>query len=251
VAFALIYSNKDILYLRNKKIIEFDIKEGGYSCSLNHNLLSDKEKEDLIKLNKHDRHVYLGKKALKEKTFTKELHKAFQFEVNNFIEKNEINPDHVLSIKKDSITFYNSDIKEDTFNNVQFTKRYEFSSYLKLGRLEFYYDRKTDNFLFKGISLENYEDTLFEEIKKILKLKEYKSDKDIFPLLQDMRSSYLNKELVHSYYKELGPSNGFRLLDNYSGYDVTIGNITDDQIDLLDIRYNYINIILPLTEIFI
>jgi hypothetical protein len=64
--FPLNFLNKNIIYLRNKKIEEYDIQQGGYSCALKYELLSDEEIVLLSNFNKKERHIYLGNKARKE-----------------------------------------------------------------------------------------------------------------------------------------------------------------------------------------
>lgn len=249
--FPLIYTNKDLVYLRNKKIEEYDIKEGGFSCCRNHSLLEKEEIEFLLSLNKHERHVYLGNKSKNDRSFTKKLHEAFQHEVSLFIDANEIESKHILTIKKDSITFFNSKVSVAENNNVIFTKRFNASSFLRINKLEFFYNAGDNSFIYKGTSVEDYEDTLLEEIKKILRKKEFKQDKDIFLQLKEIRSSYLSGELIDKYYRELSPANGYRLKTRLGGNTVVLDNVPEGMFDEIDITYNYLNVILPLIKIFI
>jgi hypothetical protein len=249
--FPLIYTNKEILFLRNKIIQEYDISSGGYSCSLNHNLLSSEEKSILINLTKKEKQIFLGNKALQEKNFTKKLHEAFRYEINLFIEKNEINPNNILSIKKDSITLYDSKIINCNNKNVKFTLRKEFTSYLLLNKLEFYYNIYSDDFLVKGIAKDFVkENTLLEEIQSILKIKSYKQDDSIFEYLKNIRENYLSKSLINSYYREINNIGKYKLKEKLKGSIMYIDNILDDEIDSIDISYNYLNILLPLFKIF-
>ena len=227
--YPLVYLNKELLYLRNKKIMEYDIASGGYSCSLNHDLLSDSEKAILLKLNKKDKQIFLGNKARDEKEFTKLLHLAFREEISNFVNKNTINENNILSIKKDSITLFNSNITYLKNNNVTFIKKMDFTSYLLLGKLEFYYNGKTDEKLVKGLSLINFEGTLVEEIFTILKMKEYKQDRDIYDYIKLLRNNYLKKDLINSYYKELSPLNAYRLNLDLAGNSIYLDDLPEER----------------------
>lgn len=248
----LIFLNKELIYLRNKNIVEYDITQGGYNCALKYDLLNSKDKLILESLDKHDRHVYLGNIAKEDRGFTKDLHLAFRTEIDNFIGYNEIDDSNILSIKKDSITFYNSTISETIFENVEFTQRHLFSSYLLVNKIEFYLNSRTNTFLYKGLPELDITDTLIEEIKKLLTIKESSTDKKIFFLLKEMRDEYLKKNLYHTYYKELNAINAYKIkltLANNSYYCKDM--LTEELFDQLDISYNYLNIILPLINTFI
>jgi hypothetical protein len=249
--FPLIYTNKNLLYLRNKVIHEYDIASGGYSCSLNHDLLSNDEQLILATLNKKDKQIFLGNKALQEKDFTKKLHAAFRHEIANFISQNEIPEENILSIKKDSITFFNSNISYTKNNHVTFTLRKNFTTFILLGKLEFYYNIDNREFLVKGISSDlTIESTLLEEIKQIMHLKSYKSDQSVYAHLKEMRENYLSLQLENSYYRELNALGKYKLKDKLRGAFLYVDRIDDDEINLIDIDYNYLNILLPLFKIF-
>ena len=249
--FPLIYTNKNLLYLRNKTIYEYDISSGGYSCSLNAGLLDHDEQLILKNLSKKDKQIFLGNKALQEKDFTKLLHAAFRKEISHFISVNNIPEENILSIKKDSITFYNSNVTITKNNHVEFTLREKFTTFLLLGKLEFYYNIDDGQFLVKGISSAiNVEGTLLEEIKRILHLKSYKSDQSIHTHLKEMRENYLSKALTNSYYRELNALGKYKLLSKLKSANLYVDTLKDEEIDLIDIEYNYIHILLPLFKIF-
>jgi hypothetical protein len=249
--FPLNFLNKNIIYLRNKKIEEYDIQQGGYSCALKYELLSDGEIVLLSNFNKKERHIYLGNKAKEERNFTKELHECFRKEIDNFIEINEIPHSNILSIKKDSITFYNSKIKNTNFEEVIFTQRSYFTSYLLVNKYEFYINGRTNETLYKGLNISNIQYTLIEEIFNILRISESKNNSLIFDILKEIRIEYLNLNLDNSYYKELNSINKFKLKQTICDNVYYLDNIDDNQINDIDISFNYLNIILPLIQIFI
>ena len=214
--FPLNYLNKDIIYLRNKRIEEYDIQQGGYSCSLKYNLLTEDEKLLLSGFTKKERHIYLGNKAREQRNFTKELHNCFKQEINNFVEVNEINESDILSIKKDSITFYNSKIQNTDFDGVKFTQRSYFTSYLLVNKYEFYINGRNNETLCKGLNLSNSQYTLVEEIFNILRISESKNNNLLFNLLKEIRTEYLSLNLDNSYYKELNAINKFISILNFS-----------------------------------
>ena len=251
--FPLIFKS-DIKYLKNKRIKEYDIVSGGYNISKAEGLVED---EDLqLKLDKSDkkkRQILLGLYARDNKNFTKNLHEGFRKYVNAFIVLNEINESNIVAINKDSVLLYNSNINRLKFKNVRFTCRGEYTSYLKLGNLQFFYSSVTKEKLVKGISIDSIKETLLEEVFTVLALAEANPREKVFKYLYDLRQSYVRKELTNTYYKELSSNNGYKFDRVVAGMQFYAENVTEDDVifDQLDITYNYKNIIIPLCDIFI
>lgn len=252
--YPLTYKTK-LGYVRNKRIQEYDMESGGYSLTISEKLIEDEELLEKLSLsNKQERQVLLGLYAKEDKHFVKALNNAFKKYVNGFIHLNNIEEDHLLFIKKDSITFYNSEISRTSFKKVNFTKRGEFTSFLRLGNLEFYYNGMTNEKLLKGIDIQDHTNTLVEEIFKIIHIAEFSSKKNVENHLKELRQAYVNRELEDSYYRELSVHTRFSLTDNLDGFkvysDIPLG-MDDDFFEETDITYNYMNILLPLFKTFV
>ena len=250
---SLVYLNEDILYLRNKRIEEYDIVEGGWSVARNEGLLPRKFVRYLSGLDKKRRHIEIGMYSRDNKEFTKDLFEGFRHYVSMFREENGIDDEKVLSIKKDSITLYDSPISQRKFgDHVEFTLRETATSYLLLGKKEFFLNSKNGKFWFKGFDSEiQIENTLLEEIKKLMEFGEYKDKKFMFEYLKEIRQSYVERELSHTYYRELNAINGYKINDRIAGCNVYLENSCDDDIDSLDISYNYEEVIVPLIRILV
>ena len=249
---ALTYLNEDILYLKNRTIQEYDIIEGGYSVARNLNLLPAKFLKRIEGMTKHERHVEIGKYSKDNKEFTKELFEGFREFMLLFREYNDIDDDRILSVKKDSITLYNSPIKRLKFKHVVFSLRETSTSYMLLGKKEFFFNSKTDGFFFKGLNdWVEAKDNLIEEIKILMGFNEYKDKKFIFQYLQELRECYVKLELAHTYYRELNAIGDYRLKDRVGSNDVYFEYINDDQLEMLDISHNYENYLLPLIRIMV
>ncbi|BDH16526.1 MAG: hypothetical protein [Bacteriophage sp.] len=252
--FSLTYKSK-INYLRNKRIQEYDMKSGGYSLTISENLIDN---EDLIKKlkisNKVDRQIILGLHSRENKEFVKALNEAFKKYLNAFIHLNNISENRILFTKKDSITLFDSNVTRTKFKKVEYTKRGEYTSFLQIGKLEFYINSNTKQNLLKGITLKSYKDTLVEEIFKLMYIAEFSPKRNIEAKLAEIRDAYVNRELEDTYYKELSVHNKYllknSLLNNTVYSDLPLSE-DDEFFDDIDISYNYINILLPLFKIFI
>lgn len=249
----LVYLNDDVVYLRNKRIAEYDIVEGGYSVARNEKLLPRDFLRRIARYDKKRRHIEIGVYSGEHKEFTKALFAGFQKYVKLFREENGVEDERVLSIKKDSITLYDSDIATTRFGeHVEFTLRDTATSYLLLGKKELFLNSKTGKFWYKGFDSEiDPADTLLDEIRRLLEFAEYKDKRFLFEQLRELRQAYVQRELCHTYYRELGPSSAYRLLNQMAGYSVYLEHADDDMVDGLDISYNYENILLPLIRIMI
>ena len=243
----------DICYLRNKKIEEYDMRSGGYSITISEELIDDEELLHRLKLsNKTERQILLGLYAKKDKEFVRALNAGFQKYVTAFIDLNKIPKNNVLFIKKDAVTIFASKINRTKFKKVLFTKRCEFTSFLRLKNLEFYYNGKTDEKLLKGISLDSYNDTLIEEIFKVMKLAEHSTKEVVANRLASIRHAYVTKQLADGYYRELSSTNAFLLNKDLVGNTVYSKLPLDEDdafFDDIDISYNYVNILMPLFEV--
>lgn len=250
--FPLIYSS-DVRYLRNKIIHEYDIASGGYNVALSEKLIDDEDiLEELSLASKKEKQIILGNYAKENTEFTKKLHEGFQKYIGAFITLNDIEEGNVIAIKKDSITFHSSTVKRTKFKTVKFTNRGTFSSYLKIGKLEFYYNGKTGATLAKGLPIDSYEETLVEEIFTLMKIAEIaNSKKRVAKHLAELRHAYVTLDLTNNYYKELSALNGFKLKESLVNCTTYSDHIDDDNISNVDIMWNYRNIIIPLCEIFL
>ena len=248
---SLVYTNKDVVYLRNRNIVEYDIVSGGFSVSLAEGLFPEDFAERLQGLSKKQRQIEIGLYTLEHRDFTKQLHEAFRKYVRLFREANDINDERVLSVKKDSLTFYDSPVTETSFakGQVQFTLREKASSYIILDGKEYYLDSKSKDskFWFKGLDSEKFgRDDMVEEVKTVLAFAEYKPKTFMFEYLKELRGCYLDRELVRGYYREMNAVAAYRLETRMQGYDVYLEEIDDRQVEELDIAYNYGKVLVPL-----
>ena len=242
----------EISYIRNKVIEEYDMRRGGYSITLSEGLIEDEGVlNDLAMANKHDKQIILGLYAKNDKEYVKALNNGFRKYVTAFAKYNSLSQDNILSIKKDSLTFFNGKIIRTKFKQVLFTKRGEYTSMLRIGNLEFYINSKTKERLLKGITIDDYKETLIEEIFKVLELAELPDPKKLHFRLSEIRDAYIHKRLTDSYYRELSVHNAYLLRNSISGftmYSKTPLQEGDAFFDETDITYNYRRVLMPLFE---
>jgi hypothetical protein len=247
------YLNRDIVYLRNKDIVEYDIIEGGYSVALAYGLFNERFKKYLANLpSKADRHIAIGKHMRDNKTLGKDLMLAFRSVMDDFIQANSIDTSKILYIAKDSIVTYNSTITTTDFDGIVFRSKLRAKSYLRLGNLKFFINNEEPFNVIKGIN-DYPEDTIIDIVFSAMHMhKDINQRIDTLKYLAEVQRTYLRKEAQLSYYAELNNSFMYRLnLDKESLLyrEVMVDSIDTSNMKYLNINDNYQNYLLPLIKI--
>lgn len=247
------YLNKDILMLR-KSIREYDMSEAGFSLIKEYSLLP-KKKINYLQNNftKEERTKKIGKMMIYDSELAENLMECFIDIRRIFFEGNDISDNEVLSIKKDAIFVIGRTCDKLEFgDNIIFKPKNKYTSYFYLGNCEFYYSSYKNLLDVKGVS--NKENPLLDDIKNIIRYNEVMDKNKIYKYLKEFRNDYLNLELELESYRELNSRNSFKLKNNFSGFNIYMDEdvkITEEQLEYLDISYNYNNFILPLINILV
>jgi len=241
------YLDKDILYLRNILITEYDIKSAGFTTIKVKKLLPEDVISDLEKLSKDQRSIYIGKQILKHPKIGEELINTLIDVRKDFVVLNDINEEDVLSIKRDALFIIKKVPNHFKVGEFEFRPKGSYSSYCYLNGKEFYYSSKLDLLDIKGLSedvREKQKDYLLKDIRKIIGMGEKLSSDQMFLFLKQYRSKYLNGKLDKETYRDLETGmysvNGYQMID-----------ISEDMIKDVDISQNYINYLVPLFKLLV
>jgi hypothetical protein len=239
------YLNKDILYLKNTEIIEYDIKSAGFNVIKFRKLLPIEEIQELESIDKQERNIRIGKRIIRYPNIGEEIINTLAEIRSDFGVANSIEEHDVLSIKKDAIFLIKKKPSELNFKGFfEFREKETYTSYCNLGGKEFYYSAKKLQLDVKGISdkaRKQQEKFLLFDIKKIMSSAEKLSPEQIFSVLKNYRSKYLNRELPRETYRDI--ETGMYQMGDYS-----LEDISDEMLKDVDISQNYINYILPLIK---
>lgn len=223
------YLNPNIEYLFNDEIIEYDMKDAGFSLIKQFKLLTPEQIRELERLDKGlERHIAVGKLQGKDKEFSNRLGEKFAEVRGFFIEFNGLNDNNILSVKKDAIYTIGS-CKRLKFGQVQFSPKNNYTSYIRfpnIQNIEIYYS-------YMGIDVKGMSDSavnrhrlyMMEFLKNIISMMETKNSRVKRYLIQFI-DSYKSGELDEGYYLEF--------------------NNTSNKINPL---FNFQNIIIPLIHI--
>lgn len=234
-------TNRDYPFIYNNEIIEWDIKSANTSLMSYYNLQPDKVIQKLASMAKPQREISVGKLMKKDKEFAKNLEESFNKIIQEFMDANQLSWDDIVSIKKDAVFVKNHKINHIEFGAVHFIPKHQYKHVLLLPKYEIYIsDSVTD---VKGIpdeKLSLHEDgmldfirTTMETASEFLKLQSF---------FKEYVTAYKNKELEFDAYREFNSDSLFRIEGEFP---MLSDSMIEDDIDVLDISYNYMNVVIP------
>jgi hypothetical protein len=236
------YLNKDIVYLKNTTITEYDIKSAGFTVIKFKKLLPEEEILELESIGKEERNVRIGKRILQYPRIGEEIINTLAEVRQDFVVMNQIYDNDILSIKKDAIFLIRKNPTVLKIGMFEFRAKKSYSSYCYLNKKEFYYSSSDETLELKGFTEENkvkQEGYLLKDIKKIMMMSEKLTNEQLFTFLKQYRTKYLGRQLNRETYRDI--ETGKFSVEGYYMED-----ISDEILSTADISQNYINYLLPL-----
>lgn len=226
----------DILSLVNRTIIEYDMRSANTSLAREFNLLPEDKISEIESLGKKARVIAVGKIKRLDESYHEKEKSAFMEARRLFFEKNEIEDDEVISIKRDAIflTRYATITKVGKY--IEFRPKNEYTSFVYMKPLEIYYS--PTGLDIKGISDEVYDkyhkeyfgDFLFTAIRML-----NNCDKDqVLKYIRRFFDDYKWRKLESGYYREFNNMSQFRYLSG----EVAMDEFMED-ISQVDISHNF------------
>lgn len=241
------FINENIPFLFNKEIIEYDMKNAGFSLTKEFELLDKSTINKLEKMKKERCKIEMGKIERDNEEYKIAKKEAFKLAREMFFKANDIEIYDLLSIKKDAIITIKRCDHQKFGDNILFRPKNYYTSYINLGkRLEFYYN--PTNLDIKGIGddkLEYHKDYMIKFLKMFFHKMETEDEKTVIEFTRRFISKYKNKELPLGYYRNFNHESNFTLLNDTD----TFMNYWEDSKEDLDISYNFHRILLKLIQI--
>lgn len=221
--------NPDIEYLFNNEIIEYDIRDAGFSLIKQFKLLPDDKIRELTSLDKgFDRHRAIGMLQRDDKEFSKRLSDKFAEVRMIFIASNKIGDNDIISVKKDAIYTIGSCDKLK-FGTVTFIPKNSYTSYVRFSNannLEIYYS--SGGMDIKGIgetSLNKHRLFTLEFLRSVISMLEIK----------DIRIKRYMMNFINDY----------KCANLDDGFYLEFNNLSKN----INAQFNYQKIIVPLIQI--
>jgi hypothetical protein len=200
-----IWLNPNLEYLFNTEIIEYDMKEAGFSLIKQFHLLSDDEIHKLNMIEKSERTIAIGKLQRDKILSSSALSDKFTEMRAAFIEANKITDNDIISVKKDAI-FTIGKCKRQKFGGIEFVEKHNYSSYIRFvnnSNIEIFYN-DGDGLEIKGIGdigINRHRLYLIPFLEKIIKYIELKNP-SVKRQIRTFIDDYKAMKLDEGYYIE-------------------------------------------------
>lgn len=196
--------NPDIEYLFDNEIIEYDIRDAGFSIIKYYKLLDPDVIKELSLMEKMHRHITIGKLQGKDKDFSKRLMDKFTEVRSVFISVNDLSDNNIISVKKDAI-FTIGECGKIKFGKIEFVPKNKYSSYIRFVNnmnIEIYYGSGMVDIKGMGThAINRHRLYLLEFIKHMIRCFESK-DISIKRYLKRFIDDYKTSKLDEEYYLE-------------------------------------------------
>lgn len=249
------YLNKNISYITNKVIVEYDLKSANTSLCREYRLLDDDIIDKIENNPKKKRVVIIGKIQRNNVAFKNAFKESFIDIRKRFFEANNIKDEDILSIKKDAIFCLKECIVTD-FGKCHFIKKNFYTSYMYLNNLEIYYNSRgkvigSPIIDVKGIDdevLEYHNDYMIKFLKILFNHMETSSKSTTLEFYKRFVDRYKHLKLEVGYYREFNNMSIIRLIDSDETYIDDVFIPYQHKQEHISIDYNFINIIIPIAK---
>lgn len=206
----LLWPNPDMDYVLRQNIVEYDMQSASLSVSRRFHLIGDEILDRLELMPKDKRTKQVGLMQRDDKVFSEKLIDAILQTRKEFLECNQLDEKNIVTLHSDAVIFVQKHPIKDSIDGVPFVKKNAWSSYIRYGRVEMFYDNGV--ITYKGIpkqmlqqhtlGINQYLLTVFE------KLEEY--DDRLFPYLRKFQRQYLQDKLPEYFYIPFGNTGKFK-----------------------------------------
>lgn len=232
------WSNPSIPFLFNRNIIEYDIKQAGFSITKEYELLPASKIQKLEKVGEADVKVRLGILQRDNKSFRDALSEGFQTARREFFTQNALEADDIISIKKDAIFTTRECKKEMVGKYIHFRPKHQYTSYMKVGKRKMELYHHADGTIdVKGISddlVPLHEDGMLQFFRDFIRRMESGDSINALRFLRKTIDAFKAFDLPVDYYREFNAKSEYVTLtgEHFDDY-------WEDQKESLDVSYNY------------
>ena len=219
------YTNKDLKYIKNTIITEYDMESAGMNILTELGYFSEDDRKKLMEMDKLKRNVLIGNLLRRNPKMNEDLHHGFAEARRIFFEKNNIDEYDVLSIKKDAIFLIGNKIIDPNISKyIKIRPKHRYTSYMDVKN-------------YGAIAKEHHKDYLLKDLKEVLRNSEKGQVKDNFIKLAVLKDKLISYNLPKGYYLDilreqyLIEGSGFRT-------NLALHNIEDEAVQDKVLLYN-------------
>lgn len=234
------YTNKDLKYIKNTIITEYDMESAGMNILTELGYFSEEDRKKLLSMDKLKRNVLIGKMLRKNPKMMEDLEKGFAEARRIFFEVNNIDDYDVVSVKRDAIFVTgNKKINHNISKYIKIRPKNRYTSYINIMGYENYYNSDTDKLDVKKYSkevIEVHKDFLLKDLKEILRNSELGLTKENFIKLAVLKDKMVSYNLPKEYYFDVMRSS--YLVKGIENVNFSIQDIEEDSVEKGILLYN-------------
>lgn len=262
-----IYYDNPIRIITNSLITEYDIRKANVSVMEAYGLAPKEVIDNIRSLPRLDRQRAVGLMIRDDKVFADKLEASFDDIIQKFLKENDLDlKADVTDIRRDAVYVIGKVPRVTQFFDgiIEFRPKGEYHAVVKLGpKLGFFFRTKEephvevdgflrDDLIENQLILEKLRPGMIaflEEAVGIIESSHGEKEK-IYAYMRDFVHMYKARELDDEYYREFNRDAKFRVFTGET--DSTLfDSITEDQVHMLDISFNFKNIIIPFLQIIV
>lgn len=249
----------EVRLLFNASITEYDIRHANVSVMRWLELKPPEVLDALDAMARNDRQRAVGLMSRDSKEFSQKLEAGFDDIIKEFIQANELDPEvDITDIRRDAVFVVNRPIPQVTFHDViTFVDKNHYHAMVKIGpKLAFFFPSEGDVRVSGLIradkpeyaeTVEKLKPGMLAFLSEFIEVLESTPDrKKVIRWLRDFVLLYKRRELDIEYYREFNRDAKFRVRQGEQNTLFDQG--TDELADLVDISFNFINIIVPILQ---
>lgn len=252
----LVNYTANIDYLIGSYIREYDIAKANINILLWKGAISVEQYNFLYNADRMTRQTAVGNMRLSNPELGKILDAGVLEAKKLFFEANNIQDYEILCIKNDAIYLINKIPMVTKFDNVEFTCRNIYTSYLNIYKIQYfyYYDPMSNKEVLdiKGIGDKNivlHQNYFYEFLSELLYVSTVDSIENVLLVIQAFEQKYVSLNLDIGYYREFNPASQYRIRGGLHYMSVLADHLPEKDKCYLNISYNY-NILRELYKIF-
>lgn len=244
-------SDRNLIVATN--IYEYDIRKANISVLYEAGVLSADKYNELYEADRMVRQVYIGKLQKSDDKITKALQKGIATAREKFMRLNNIEENNIIRISNDAVYSHSVEINHTKMSeHVEFVLKNEFTSYMKVGKYEFFYMfdqvNGVERYKVLGINdIECHHNSFIQLILAIFSVLELDGYEAAHRAVWDIIESYENRVYPIEFYREFNHSHMFRLYNDFQSECLKDDEFSAKTVDIeynLDILYAIKNIIL-------
>jgi len=239
------------------RIYEYDLHSANVSALRATGKFDERMLDILENSEKQVREEAVGKMIRRDKTKTiyGYISRGIQRAKEQLFRFNGIKDDEVLTIKNDAVFVIGRKLQHTTFGPYEFRLKNVYAGYIRIDKIEIYYDKKHKSITIKGVSdmvveHPDHQSGMLCFFLQVFRYLDLDQVQDLRDYLIRFARDYKALKLPHQYYRELNSNNIYRTKIELAGFEYNLTEIGPDDMDMINPIYNYRRFVLPLIQQF-